>query len=105
MNRGVFPVCAESLILPPVLHPDLELRFPFFLPSSHKRTYCVGKPMAPCSVCLGDEESPQCLDFLLGSGLQAAWVYIHGILLVGSRLGQGQASRALRMPLKRPGCL
>lgn len=42
MNRGVFPVCAESLILPPAtLHPDLELRFPFLLPSSHKRPHCV----------------------------------------------------------------
>lgn len=29
-----------------------------------------------------------------------AWVCIHSILLVGSCLGQGQASRALRIPLR-----
>lgn len=56
--------------------------------------------MPPCSVCLGDKESPQCLGFLLRWAVQAAWVCIHSILLVGSHLGQGQASRALRIPLR-----
>lgn len=61
MNRGVFPVCAESLILPPVLHPDLELRFPFLLPSSHKRPYLSGSLWPPAVCALEMKNLPSAL--------------------------------------------